>query len=165
METTNKTGDDNSKDTDPGISFQNTPHSKAFKIIVVILTELILLIGAFSLGINVGFKKAFFTYSWNQNYPNNFGGRAILAPPSNAQFFNAHSLDGIILSLDQSNLVIKDEDSNEKTIIITPQTVIRQNFQTLLAKDLKTGEEIVIIGEANAQGQIDAKLIRVLSKE
>ena len=163
METTDKTNDDNSKAAGSGMTLQNTPHSKTFKITVVILAELILLIGAFWLGINVGFKKAFFTYSWSQNYPNNFGGRTMMAPP-NAQFFNAHGLDGIILSLDQNSLVIKDEDSNEKTISITPQTVIRQDFQTLQAKDLKIGEEIVIIGSANPQGQIDAKLIRVLSK-
>lgn len=142
-----------------------TPHSKIFKFSIALLAELILLIGAFSLGMNVGFHKADFTYSWNQNYPNNFGGPKILTmPPPNGAFFNPHGLDGTILSVDKNTLVIEDGDNNEKTVIISPQTSIRQNFQNLQPADLKMGEEIVIIGEPNPQGQIDAKFIRVLNQ-
>jgi RNase P/RNase MRP subunit p29 len=142
-----------------------TPHSKIFKFSIVLLAELILLIGAFSLGMNVGFRKAGFTYSWSQNYPNNFGGRpALTAPPPSSAFFNPHGLDGTILNSDKNTLVLKDEDSTEKTVLISSQTSIRMNFQNLKAADLKAGEEVVVIGEPNPQGQIEAKLIRVLNQ-
>ena len=141
------------------------PHSKIFKFAVALLAELIILIGVFSLGMSVGFRKAGFTYSWSQNYPNNFGGRQVLvAPPPSGAFFNPHGLDGTILNFDKNTLVLKDEDSTEKTVLISPQTSIRLNFQNLKPTDLKAGEEIVVIGEPNPQGQIEAKLIRVLNQ-
>lgn len=153
------------KEAVPSPVLNNAPHSKKFKFAIALLIELILLIGAFSLGINVGLKKAGFTYSWNQNYPNNFGGpRILLAPPPSGQFFNPHGLDGIILTLDNNTLVLKDENDTEKTILLSPQTTIRFNFQSLKPADLKTGEEIVVIGNPNPQGQIEAKLIRVLNQ-
>jgi hypothetical protein len=139
-------------------------HSKIFKIVVAVLAELIILIGVFSLGLSVGFHKAGFTFAWGQNYANNFVGRKILnAVPPSSQFFNAHGVDGTILSLSTGSLVIKDADSNEKTLIISDQTAIRQNFQSLKASDLKVGQEIIAIGQPNPQGQIEAKLIRVLN--
>lgn len=161
----NNFSDGKPKNEAPMPVLNKTPHSKIFKFTIAFLAELIFLIGAFSLGMNVGFHKAGFTYSWNQNYPNNFGGPKILAmPPPNSAFFNPHGLDGTILSVDKNTLVIKDGDNNEKTVIIPPQTSIRQNFQNLQPADLKTGEEIVIIGEPNPQGQINAKFIRVLNQ-
>jgi hypothetical protein len=132
---------------------------------VALLAELIILIGIFSLGVNVGLKKAGFTYAWSQNYSKNFGGQfnPIPAPPD-SQFFNAHGLDGTILTLDKNSIIIKDEDSNEKTVTVSAQTTIRQNFQNIKFTGLKTGEEIVVIGDPNPQGQINAKLIRVLNQ-
>jgi hypothetical protein len=169
METSNeaKNNPPENKPADKILSpaFNQTPHTKTFKFTIALLAELILLVGAFSLGVNVGLKKAGFTYSWSQNYPNNFGGRqALISPPPGNEFFNPHGLDGIILNADKNTVVIKDEDSTEKTLLISPQTTIRLNFQNLAPADLKTGEEIVVIGEPNGQGQIDAKLIRVLNQ-
>jgi len=164
METPDAVTNNLPKDKPIGAISTKTPHCRTFKFTIALLAELILLVGAFSLGVNIGLKKAGFTYSWSQNYPNNFGGRgALIPPPPGGQFFNAHGLDGTILTLDKNSIVIKDEDSTEKTLLITPQTTIRLNFQNLAPADLKTGEEIVVIGEPNPQGQIEAKLIRVLN--
>ncbi len=160
----NNPPDDKPKGSALSPVFNKTPHSKTFKFIIVFLAELILLVGVFSLGVNVGIKKAGFTYAWSQNYFNNFGGRSpLVPPPPSGQFFNAHGLDGTILTLDKNTVIIKDEDNNEKTLVISPQTTIRQNFQNIQAGNLKIGEEIIVIGEPNPQGQIDAKLIRVLN--
>jgi hypothetical protein len=148
------------------VEFPKIPHSRIFKFVIIFLVELILLVGIFSLGVNIGFKKANFTSAWTQNYINNFGEkRTLIQPPPSGAFFNPHGLDGTILSIDKNTLVIKDEDSTEKTVLISPSTVIRLNFQNLQPSDIKNGEEIIIIGEANPQGQIDAKLIRVLEQK
>lgn len=143
-----------------------SPHSKTLKYTISGLAGLVVLIGVFSLGVNVGFRKAGYTYSWARNYPNNFGmpgKRFLLAPSGGAPFLNAHGLDGSILSIDKSTVTIKDEDGNEKIITILPTTTIRKNFQNIQAQDLKTGEEIVVIGSPNSQGQIEAKFIRALN--
>jgi len=148
----------------PLASGNQTPHSRTFKIAVVVLTELLILTAVFSLGVSIGFRKAGFTYSWGQNYSANFGGRGFMPlSPNSGQLFNSHGLDGTILNISKNIVVIKDEDSTEKSLIISPQTAIRFNFQSLNMADLKTGEEIVVIGEPNPQGQIEAKLIRVLN--
>ena len=142
-------------------------HSKIFIWIVLGLTQLIIVIAVFSLGVSVGFHKARFTYSWSNNYPNNFGqpgGKLLLQmPPPGGQFFNAHGLDGTILSTSTDSIVIKDEDGNEKTIITDPSTTIRLGSQNIMANELKSDQEIVVIGEDNDQGQIQAKFIRVLN--
>lgn len=145
-------------------------HSKAFKTLIVVLAELILLLGAFALGINVGSHKAGFTYSWEKNYSNNFpaptgGNFMVITPPNSEQMLNAHGLDGTILSLSNGSLIIKDEDNTEKTILLDSQTSIRENFQTISPSGLKTGEEIVVLGDPNNNGQVQAKFIRVLDQQ
>jgi hypothetical protein len=145
-------------------------HSKTFKFLVVILAELILLLGAFSLGLQVGFHKADFTYSWISHYPKNFtgpgGAQLMPPPPDNGEFFNAHGLFGIILSNNgDKGLIIKDSDGNEKTILLGQGTTIRLNYQTIQQQNLKANQEIVIIGEPNGLGQIQARFVRILDQK
>ena len=139
-------------------------HSRTFKYLVFSLAELIILLGVFSLGLNVGFRKAGYTYSWVANYPGNFGAPATPAAPQSGQFFNAHGVYGEILSNNGGGLIIKDSDGNEKTVMLAPGATIRQNYQTIQLQNLKPSEEIVVIGEPNDQGQIQAKFIRILDQ-
>ena len=64
--------------------------------------------------------------------------------------------------------MIKGSDNVEKTVTLENETTIRENFDTLTAKDLKSGQTIIVIGEpqeqGSASGQIEAKFIRVLSQ-
>ena len=135
--------------------------SKTFKWAVFILAELILLIGVFDLGMKVAFHKARFTESWTRNYPKNFG-RPMMKPDSH--FFNAHGLEGKILSIEKNSLTIKDQDNNEKTVLLLPTTTIRKNNSDIKPADLKVNDEIVVIGAPNDQGQVEARLIRVLNQ-
>jgi len=143
--------------------------SKTFMVVVVILAELILLMGAFNLGMKVAFHKARYTYSWMSNYPNNFGmlpgpgGRFMDHNPGDHEFINANGVFGQIISNNGSTLTIKGIDNNEKTVNVTGSTTIRKGFTDVKATDLKPGDQVVVIGEANDKGQIDAKLIRVLN--
>lgn len=147
--------------------FNSASHSKTFKWLAIILAELILLLASFALGLRVGFHKAHFTELWASNYPGNFGPssgkRFFAAPPPGGKFLNSYAIDGNILTKTGDNLLLKDETGNEKTVLISSSTLIRQNFQTLQSGDLKAGQEVLIIGEPNQQGQIQAKLIRVLN--
>jgi hypothetical protein len=86
-----------------------------------------------------------------------------IAPPNNQQFFNSHGISGLILSNNKTSLIIKDEDNDERTVLMSTGTPIRLNFQNLVPADLKANQEIIIIGDPNNQGQIEAKFIRVLN--
>ncbi|MDR3643311.1 MAG: hypothetical protein P4L74_06840 [Candidatus Doudnabacteria bacterium] len=149
-----------------GLSSLASGHSRLFKFLALSLIELIVLIGVFALGINIGLHKARFTYAWINQYPKNFGGpqpaQFMPVPPGNV-FFNSHGVSGQILSTNgTSSLIIKDSDNNEKTVLIGTGAVIRENFETIQPQSLKAGQEIVVIGEPNQQGQIQARFVRVI---
>ncbi len=141
-------------------------YSNTLKWVAAILAELIILIGVFALGMNVGFRKAHFTDEWIKNYPANFGSQAGAYPlplPPPDRLFNNHGVLGTILNTDGKTIIIKAADNNENTVILEPATVIRQDFTDLTAKDLKANQQIIVIGAPNEQGQIDAKFIRILN--
>lgn len=142
-------------------------HSKALKRTAFILTGLIILIGVFALGMNVGFYKARFTDNWIKNYPANFangtGVYPMPLPPPNGSF-NNHGVLGTILSTDGKTVIIKDEADTEKTIVLSSDTAYRQDSKNLKAEDLKISQKIVVIGSPNEQGQIEAKFIRIVNK-
>ncbi len=158
----------------PDLSTHKPAHrlfkSKTFIWTTVILAELILLIAVFDLGIHVALHKARYTDSWARNYGKNFGdsrmfGRLPTASPEHdGDFMPAHGLAGTIISLDKNNLTLKSVDNVEKTVLVSASTIIRMNFQNLQAADLKPGQEVVIIGSPNDNGQIDAKIIRIIAQ-
>ena len=117
-----------------------------------------------SLGIFVGFKKAGHSYRWGENYERNFGG-----PPGFFKgdflgngFMGAHGVSGQIIKIDSSTLVIKGKDNMEKVVLIKDDTVIERLRETIKLNDLKVDDNIVVIGQPNEAGQIEAKFIRIL---
>ena len=78
-------------------------------------------------------------------------------------FSNAHGITGKILKINLPQIMVDGKDGVEKNIIIGEQTFIRQFRDEVQASDLKIGDTIVVIGAPNANGQIVATLVRVLS--
>jgi hypothetical protein len=147
------------------MKFNNFFQSKTFKIIIWVVVALIVLLLVFRLGIEVGYKKAQFSYHWGENYHLNFGGPKggfFLPPNKNDEFISSHGAAGQIIKIDNNNLIIKDQENVEKSILIKDDTTIFCLRQKIKASDLKTGDFIVVIGDPNNAGQIEAKLIRVM---
>jgi len=139
--------------------------SNNFKWIIAALAGLVLLIGVFALGLKLGEHKERFTESWASNYPQNFLGRRGFPMMPGGMMFNAHGVLGTILSKDNAGLTIKDDDGDEKNVVIATSTAIRLNNQSISADSLKANDQVVVFGSPNANGQIDAKLIRVLNQQ
>jgi len=59
-------------------------------------------------------------------------------------------------------LIVQDRDNMEKSVIRHPETIITKNHDTVSIYDLQINMNIVVIGSPNEEGQIDAKLIRIL---
>ena len=57
--------------------------------------------------------------------------------------------------------MVKGRGDVEKLIITTKDTAIQKGRETIKKEELKVGDQIVIIGSPNEEGQIEAKLIRV----
>lgn len=142
-------------------------HRDLLKWIIVGIVIFVYSIGVFGAGLFVGGMKANFSYRWAENYHRNFGGPengfmpgARISPP-NGEFIQGHGVFGEIIQIGDADFVIKGQDNAEKVIIINKDTTIAIGRRTITKTDLKVGEQVVVIGSPNEQGQIEARLIRV----
>ena len=76
---------------------------------------------------------------------------------------DAHGTVGKVVKIDGDTIVMQGQDNVEKTVIVSAGTLIRMNEKTLGVSDLKPDERIVVLGNPNPQGQIEAKFIRVFN--
>ena len=150
------------------MDFKNIIQSKAYKIAAISLAAILVLFLTFSAGMRVGFYKARFSYQWSENYHKNFAGprngmlRGAFKDFGGKDLIDSHGAAGQILKIDGPTLVIKGRDNVEKIVVVKEDTVIRRFAETIKLDDLKVDSNIVVIGEPNGQGQIEAKFIRTM---
>jgi hypothetical protein len=141
--------------------------SKAFLAVIVSLFGLALLVGTFTVGAFVGYKKAAFSYQWGENYHLNFGGPRSgfvrqLGDFGGGDFIEGHGTFGQVIKIDGQTLIIEGRDKMEKVVLIKGDTELRGPNETSRSGDLKVNDFVVVIGEPNDSGQIEAKFIRVM---
>ncbi len=142
------------------------------KWIIIGLAGFVIAVLIFGAGVFVGGMKAKFSYRWAESYHKNFAGprggflgdwRSISPLPGD--FIEGHGAFGEIIQISDTDLVVKGRGDVEKVIITTEDTVIQKRRGTIKKEELKVGDQIVIIGSPNEEGQIEAKLIRVFGGE
>jgi len=139
------------------------------KWIIIGVVAFVVLVLAFGAGMFIGEIKARFSYRWAENYHRNFGGPQngfmgeLKMMPPNSEFIEGYGAFGQIIKIESSAIIIKGRGDVEKIIVIKDDTVIKRLRNTIKLKDLKIDEYIMVIGDPNDAGQIEAKLIRVLS--
>lgn len=143
--------------------------SKTFKNAILGIAAIIILLFVFKIGIIVGARKANFSRQWSDNYHRNFGGpkEGFLKGFENFKdrnFIEANGAFGQIIKIDvsSSTLAIKGRNDIEKIILIKNNTTIKRFQNTIGLNDLKIDDNIVIIGEPNNAGQIEARFIRLM---
>lgn len=77
-------------------------------------------------------------------------------------FVSGDGATGQIIKIDDQTITIKVWGNVEKMITTTASTTIMRFKDTITSSDLKLDEEIMVIGNPTATGQIEAKFIRVL---
>ena len=137
------------------------------KIVILVLVIVGAVMVIFATGVWVGQLRAQFSFQWAENYHYNFGGpkKGILGNLPSADFTNSHGIYGTIVMLNKGSLIVTDDDHKEKTAIISPTTTLVNNVGAITSSDIRIGDQVVIIGQPNDQGQIEAKFIRVLPAE
>jgi hypothetical protein len=134
---------------------------------VAVFAIVVLIFGA---GMMMGGMRAKFSYRWAENYSQNFGGPREgflgslgkpLLPPGN--FIESRGSFGEIIKVNDSDVVMKGQGDVEKVILITDETIIQKAVNKIGKEELKVGDQIVVIGSPNDQGQITAKLIRIFN--
>ncbi|MFA6273999.1 MAG: hypothetical protein WC662_02455 [Candidatus Paceibacterota bacterium] len=139
---------------------------------VLYIVGVVIIIGLiFSAGTFVGFHKASFGCAWGDNYYKNFGmGMSKIGQGGpmknfgmmNDYFPNAHGVIGKILKIELPNMIVLDKDNFEKIIVIKNDTLVHQMREVVTVNNLKVDDFVTIIGSPNSQGQIEAKLIRIM---
>ncbi|MFA6252314.1 MAG: hypothetical protein WCX74_02860 [Candidatus Paceibacterota bacterium] len=128
-------------------------------VVFLIIGEIILLLVTFEIGAIVGFKGADFSCNMDKNYGRNFGGMDFNFPDK-GRFEGAHGILGQIMKIDGETIIMKDVDSTEKVILVKGDVAIKKFKDDIKLSDLKVDDKIVVIGNPNEKGEIEAKLIR-----
>ncbi len=138
--------------------------SKILAVAICVAFVLALLVGTFSLGVMVGYHKARYSYAWGENYHRNFGGhrRGFMGDMDGGDLIDAHGTAGQIVRIDGSTMVVAGSDNTEKIVVLKADTLVRKFRDTVTIKDLKPDDYVVVIGEPTNDGQLIAKLIRIL---
>ena len=146
------------------IDFNKISQSKMFKAIIICIAGLIILLLGFMAGMTVGFRKAGFSYRWGENYYRSFSGPRPEFPMNMAgrDFLMGHGVLGSIIKIASSTLVIQGSDNVENVILVGKDTKIMRFREVISINDLKVNDNVVVIGSPNDNGQIEAKLIRVM---
>lgn len=154
--------------------------SKNFKVAIIATGSFLAVLLIFAAGVNVGAHKAKFSCRFGENYERNFMGlhpeiKGPMGPMGMMEegfrkfegrdFRNAHGISGTIISVADSNIVIKDQDEKENTVSITDKTIIKLGKETIGIQDLKNDMKVVVMGKPGDDGKINADLIRIFNGE
>ncbi|MFH0740107.1 MAG: hypothetical protein V1819_03395 [bacterium] len=146
--------------------------SKLFKGFLLGLLVFFLLGLVFKTGEMVGARKADFSCKWSDNYHKNFGGpkQGFMQGFRDRDFIEANGVVGQIIKIapsagsGQAIIAIKGRGDIEKIVLINASTTINSLNKAVQVSDLKVDDMVVVIGEPNNQGQISAKLIRIMPR-
>jgi len=134
-------------------------------IIILIIAFLI-----FQSGIFIGYHKAMYYRSLENNYYRPFDQNQNRDSKKTYNFMQdtnlpgGHGAVGKIVSISLPNIVVASPDNVEKTVNISSDTLIRQFRDTANTADLKVGDFVIVLGDASSSdnGVVNAKLIRIL---
>lgn len=137
-----------------------------FNLILKVILVLIFILAIFQTGVFVGYRKAEFSGRWGDNYSKTFGKPERGLPGIFEKgFVGGHGVTGKIIKISLPTVIVESEDMIEKIILIKDDTVIKQFRADITATDLKVDDALVVIGAPKDDGQIEAKLIRVLPSQ
>ncbi len=143
--------------------------SKKTRVILWIIGAIVVVLLIFGGGMAVGYQRGIFSSRFGENYYQNFrggdasaGGAMMLGGPPP---MNQHGTVGTVIDIDASNsrITATDPDGDEELIALDADTVIRRMDETISIVDINPGDQVVVIGEPNADGQIQARFIRIFS--
>ena len=69
-------------------------------------------------------------------------------------------LSGEITSQDETSLTVKTQDGSSKIIVLSEKTVVNKTSEGSKS-DLKTGEQVTVIGVSNSDGSLTAQTISI----
>ena len=137
--------------------------SAMFRNVLIALAALVVALAFFKAGEVVGYHKATYSFSWDENYQRNFAPSGFTKATTVVNDFrNPHGAVGRIISVQLPTFIIQNTGEAEKSIVVSGDTTVRRLRDNVSTTELKTNENVVIIGEPDDQGRIRAKFIRLM---
>jgi hypothetical protein len=158
------------------MDIKHLSQSKTFRVAVIVTGVLLVALLSFSAGVNVGLRKAKFSYAFGEQYERNFSagplgvGRGTMmgapmmpfADLNDRDFRNGHGLAGEVISVSDGSLVVKDVFGNENTISVDGDLLVKNGRNDIQLSDLTKGTKIIVIGKPGDNGMVEAEFIRVI---
>jgi hypothetical protein len=161
------------------MDIKNLTQSKSFRIAVIVTGVFLVALLSFSAGVNVGLRKAKFSYAFGEQYERNFGSGPFapgkgpmmggagqmmpFADIDDKKFRNGHGLIGEVISVTDGSLIVEDIFGNENTISFDTKTLVKNGRDNAETSILKAGDRIAVIGKPDEEtGTVAARFIRVL---
>lgn len=122
---------------------------------IVIVAVLLVIVGAGSFFVGSKFFPNLFGASAATNGRNGRGGQF-------AQRFGANSrpVSGQIISADASSFTVKLRDGSSKIVLLSDSSQINKAVSAT-KDDIKTGENVLVIGQTNSDGSVTAQSIQL----
>lgn len=119
----------------------------------------------FQLGVFVGYHKANYAHNFSDSYRKNFRGErgeSFGGMMRGNNFPTAHGAFGTVLTTALPTFIIEDKDGLEKTILISSSTIIKNISGNASSSSITSNSIVMVLGDPTPQGQIEAKLIRIM---
>lgn len=155
------------------MTLQTCIQSKVFRRIVVGVGIFLIALVSFASGVSVGLHKARFSYAWGENYERHFLGGGPRGPmpgsmmgvPDGGGFRNPHGTSGVVVSMAENMLVVKDRDNQESNVRLSDQTRIMKQRTQISANDMQKDDMVMVIGKPSEDGVVSADFIRVFDHD
>ena len=134
--------------------------SKKIRYIIGGLIALIIVLLIFQAGVFVGYRKAFFSYRGGDRYI-----QMVEGPGENVgdnDFATSHGASGQIVSVSLPSFVVASPNNREETVVIGDDTSIRMFRNNASSTDIHPKEFVVVLGEPDQAGNIQASFVRIL---
>lgn len=144
--------------------------SKKFKYITAAVGTAIVLLLIFQAGVMFGFHRANFGYRWSESYGDNFfprpmmGRGGMMSGFNNREYMMSHGAFGEVLKIEGSLITVKGRYEAEKNVLINKDTVFESDGSEIRVINVEIGDDIFVIGAPNEDGQVIAKVVRILPK-
>ncbi len=130
------------------------------KTVLVVIAVIVIGLLIFKAGQFVGYKKAGFSGRMGDNYSRTFGG-----PMMREGMPGGHGVTGKVIKVSPDSIVIEGSDSVEKVITVSTTTLVRNLREDAHVSDIKVNDMIVVIGTPSQNGEVTAKLIRIIPQK
>ena len=143
------------------INIKEGIQSKTFKGVIIGIVIVLVLAVVFQAGMFLGLKKAEFSGRLGENYNRIFGEQRGPAMPFD-NISGGHGAVGPVIRVSTSTLIVAEQNNIEKIVLMSDQTLVRKFRDDIKPSGINVGDFVSVLGEANNQGEIDARFIRVM---